>query len=49
MEDSEVLEAIRRFEDDNKNVLSAKLDSDYIINNEYKIDNVVNKILDIMD
>ena len=49
MEDSEVLEAIRRFEDDNKNVLPAKLDSDYVINNEYKINNAVNRILDIME
>ena len=31
-----IIKAIRRFEDDNKNVLPAKLDSDYIINNEYK-------------
>ena len=26
----------------------AKLDSDYVINNEYKINNAVNRILDIM-
>ena len=49
MEDSDVLEAIRRFEDDNKNVLPAKEDSDYVVSNEYKINNAVNRILDIIE
>ena len=44
-----VIKASSEFEDDNRNVLPAKLDSDYIINNEYKINNAVNRILDIMD
>lgn len=49
VKDSDVLEAIRRFEDDNINVLPAKYDSDYVVSNEYKIINAVNRILDIME
>ena len=49
MTDEKVEEAIRRFIDDNKNVLPAKEYCDYVINNDGNINNAVNRILDIME
>lgn len=49
MTNPQVLEAIRRFKDDNKNVVPAKYDSDYVIKNEGKLENTVNRILNIME
>ena len=48
MTDNKVLECLRRFQDDNKNVLPAKEDSDYVVSNMGNVDNVVNRILDII-
>lgn len=49
MTDNMVKEAIRRFNDDNKNVLPAREFCDYIINNEGKLENSVARILDIIE
>jgi guanylate kinase len=49
MDDEQVKEVIRRFEDDNKKVLLAKDYCDYVVNNDGIFANTINRVLDIIE
>lgn len=49
MNDNKVDECVRRFIDDDKNVLPAKDYCNFVINNDYDLENAINRILDIME
>lgn len=49
MTDSKIDECIRRFLDDDMNVLPAKDYCDFIVNNDGNIENAIHRILDIME
>jgi len=49
MQDEQIEEVLRRFKDDNRQVLPAKDYCNYVISNEGNFENTINRVLDILE